>query len=137
LVAGEDVDDQFLRRIGPGAAARTLVVEPTIAGPAYNAKARAFARRFRKRFHARPTHYALYGYAAMDAVLRAITAASRGGHAVDRAAVIAKMFATRRTQSVLGSYRIDRYGDTTLARFTVERVSPRGRLVYYRTITAG
>src|SRR5207247_6773747 len=77
LVAGEDVDDPFLNRMGSGAAARTLVVEPTIAGPVYNAKARAFARRFRKRFGARPTHYALYGYAAMDAVLRAIAAASR------------------------------------------------------------
>jgi ABC-type branched-subunit amino acid transport system substrate-binding protein len=138
LVTGEDTDDLFLKRLGARAAGRTLVVEPTLARHTYNAKARSFDRRFLRRYHHHPSPYGLYGYASMDAVLKAITAASRdGGHGGERRAVRDKFFATRRTQSVLGHFRIDKYGDTTLARFTVRRVTSHGRLVFSRTITAG
>jgi branched-chain amino acid transport system substrate-binding protein len=138
LVTGEDAGDAFLKQMGSGAAVRTLVVEPTLARQAYRAKARTFDRRFVRRYHRHPSEYGLYGYAAMDAVLEAIKTASRdGGRGGERHTVREKLFATRRTQSVLGRYRIDSHGDTTLARFTVRRVTSRGRLIYLRTITAG
>jgi branched-chain amino acid transport system substrate-binding protein len=76
--------------------------------------------------------YAIYGYAAMSLMLRAIdTATDHGRHVVDRATVLAAIFATRDRHSVLGTYSIKRSGDTTLDQYGAYRVLD-GRLVFLR-----
>jgi branched-chain amino acid transport system substrate-binding protein len=76
--------------------------------------------------------YAIYGYAAMSLMLRAIDRATdHGRHVADRAKVLAAIFATRDRHSVLGTYSIERDGDTTLRRYGAYRVV-RGRLVFLR-----
>jgi len=53
--------------------------------------------------------YAVYGYEAMSDVLDAV---AKGGN--DKAAVIKAFFGTKKSNSVLGPYEIDKDGDTTL-----------------------
>jgi branched-chain amino acid transport system substrate-binding protein len=77
--------------------------------------------------------YAIYGYAAMTLMLRAIDRATDHGRRVaDRAKVLRAIFATRDRHSVLGTYSIERNGNTTLGRYGAYRVVG-GRLVFLRT----
>lgn len=79
--------------------------------------------------------YAIFGYEAMALVLDAIRRA--GPAAGDREAVRRALFATRNRASVLGTYSIDRFGDTTLRSHGGYRVSGRGNLSFERTIDTG
>lgn len=76
--------------------------------------------------------YVLYGYEAMRVVLDAIRSAGDRGN--DRQAVIAGFFATRDRDSVLGRYSMRADGETTLARYGVDRVLG-GRPVFYRAMS--
>jgi branched-chain amino acid transport system substrate-binding protein len=70
----------------------------------------------------------------MSLLLSAISRATEGGTArIDRAAVLRALFSTRERESVLGTYSIDRDGDTTLRVFGAYGVSD-GRLRFLRTI---
>ena len=68
---------------------------------------------------------------AMSVVLDAIRAA--GAHGNDRQRVIEQFFALTNRDSVLGRYSIEADGETTLARYGVDRVV-NGRPVFYRAI---
>jgi ABC-type branched-subunit amino acid transport system substrate-binding protein len=59
-----------------------------------------------------PATFAIYGYEAMALVLDAMKRA--GDKANDREAVLDELFATSGRRSVLGTYDIDRNGDTSL-----------------------
>jgi branched-chain amino acid transport system substrate-binding protein len=74
--------------------------------------------------------YAVYGYEAMDVVLDAI---EKGGD--DRQAVVDAFFATKGKQSVLGTYDIDKDGDTTLTTYGAY-VAKGGKLVFNKAIEA-
>ena len=74
--------------------------------------------------------YAVYGYAAMDNVLDAI---EKGGD--DRQAVIDAFFATKGKESVLGTYDIDKDGDTTLTTYGAYTAKG-GKLVFNKAIKA-
>jgi branched-chain amino acid transport system substrate-binding protein len=75
---------------------------------------------------------AIFGYAAMSLLLEAIHAATGGaGHPVTRSSVLAQLFMTHDLRSVLGTYSIDRRGDTTLDRFGVYHVVD-GQLVFWQ-----
>jgi len=74
--------------------------------------------------------YAVYGYEAMDVVLDAI---EKGGN--DRQKVIDAFFATKGKQSVLGTYDIDKDGDTTLSTYGAY-VAKGGKLVFNKAIEA-
>jgi len=74
--------------------------------------------------------YAVYGYEAMDVVLDAI---EKGGN--DRQKVIDAFFATKNKQSVLGTYSIDKDGDTTLNTYGAY-VAKGGKLVFNKAIKA-
>jgi branched-chain amino acid transport system substrate-binding protein len=82
-----------------------------------------------------PDPYAIYGYEAMSLTLDAIKRAAAQG-TVDKPAVIKQLFATRDRQSVLGTYSIDKNGDTTLTQYGVYRIRG-GRLVFDESIQAG
>ena len=76
---------------------------------------------YRKRYGDRyPDPWALSGYEAMQLVLDAIVAAG-----ASRDGVIASLFSVRDRQSVLGTYSIDPFGDTTLRTFGIYRISNR------------
>ena len=77
--------------------------------------------------------YAIYGYEAMSLTLDAIKRAGDKGN--DRQAVIDAMFATKDRQSVLGTYSIDKFGDTTLSAYGSFTVKG-GKLVYNKTFQA-
>jgi len=77
--------------------------------------------RFRIAFGREPAPEALLSYEATEAIIASIRAAGAKGN--DRSAVIRAFFAIRNRRSVLGTYSIDRYGDTSLSRFSGDRVS--------------
>jgi branched-chain amino acid transport system substrate-binding protein len=88
--------------------------------------ARQFDALFSTTFGRHPLPAALQAYEATRVVLDAIRAAGAKGN--DRQAVTDAFMATRNRQSVLGTYSIDRFGDTTLSTFAGYRLT-RGGLV--------
>jgi len=74
--------------------------------------------------------YAIFGYEAMGVVCDAI---AKGGS--DRKAVIDAFFATKGRQSPLGTYDIDKDGDTTLTNYGGYKVVG-GKLVFDKVIKA-
>ncbi len=77
--------------------------------------------------------YAIYGYETMSLALDAIKRAGSKGN--DRQAVIDAVFATKDRSSVLGTYSIDKFGDTTLSAYGSFLVKG-GKLVYNKTFQA-
>jgi branched-chain amino acid transport system substrate-binding protein len=99
---------------------------------------RAATRRFLSAYVPRygaPQPYAVFGYGAMTLMLDAIARATHHGtRAAARDKVRAAIFATRDRQSVLGTYSITAYGDTTLRRYGAFHVVG-GRLKLQQAIT--
>jgi branched-chain amino acid transport system substrate-binding protein len=123
-----DASQTFAGQLG-AAAAVSYLATPVLPLALYPAPARAVLAQYRAYFHEAGGAYALYGYEAMSAVLLAIRRA--GAHGNDRAAVIARFFAIRNRDSVLGRYSVRPDGELSLARYGVDRVR-HGRLVFYR-----
>jgi branched-chain amino acid transport system substrate-binding protein len=127
--------------VNPGQGGIPLSIDPrvliTVAAfdPAsYPPPGRAFLALYQRRFGP-PEPYAIYGYEAMSLMLDAISRATDDGtRPVLRSGVLQALFATRDRHSVLGSYSIDRDGDTSLDRYGVWRVVD-GRLAYWKAIT--
>jgi branched-chain amino acid transport system substrate-binding protein len=111
---------------------RVYVTMAPLAERAYPPASRAFFAQYEQRYGpVRP--YALYGYAAMSLLLRAVDRATdHGRRGAERSKVLAAIFATRNRRSVLGTYSIDRAGNTTLSAYGAYRASG-GRLVFLRT----
>jgi branched-chain amino acid transport system substrate-binding protein len=79
-----------------------------------------------------PEPDAIYGYEAMSLLLNAIARATDNGHrAAARSQVLNQLFDTRDRRSVLGTYSIERTGDTTIRRFGVYRILD-GRLALWK-----
>jgi branched-chain amino acid transport system substrate-binding protein len=125
--------EAFTSPLGP-AAASTYLTAPVLDARAYPQAAARVLGEYRRHFGGEGGPYALYGYEAMSVVLAAIRGAGSRGN--DRLAVIAGFFATRNRASVLGTYSIKPNGETTLARYGVDRVVG-GRPVFYRAIGVG
>jgi branched-chain amino acid transport system substrate-binding protein len=75
--------------------------------------------------------YAIYGYAAMSLALDAIKRAGAQGN--DRQSVINQLFATKNLPSVLGTYSIDKNGDTSVTDYGLYMVK-NGEIVFSRVI---
>ena len=123
--------DELARRLPRGVEARLRLTAPFVPRRELPAAGRRFHRRFAARFGTpvdRIDPYAVYGYAAADAVLDAIDRA-----AGRRRATINAFFGIRDRPSVLGRFSIDKHGDTTLRLFGAYRL--RGdRLVFDRAL---
>jgi branched-chain amino acid transport system substrate-binding protein len=111
---------QVLRALDPAVQQRMRITTPTLPPRLLPASARAFRMRFRTLFGREPAPEALLSYEATQAIIASIRAAGAKGN--DRSAVIRAFFAIRNRRSVLGTYSIDRYGDTSLSRFSGDRV---------------
>jgi branched-chain amino acid transport system substrate-binding protein len=108
--------------ISASIAGRMLVTVATLSPDSYGAKGSAFFDRFSESTGDRtPGPYAIYGYEAMSLILTAIEDDARDG-TVSRRGVTGHVLATRNRHSVLGTYGIDRNGDTTLRRYGVYRI---------------
>ncbi|MGI8629553.1 MAG: branched-chain amino acid ABC transporter substrate-binding protein [Solirubrobacteraceae bacterium] len=82
---------------------------------------------------ANPDPYAIYGYAAMKLGLDTI--AKLGAKGSDKSAVLAALFATKTTNSVLGTFGFDANGDTTLKTYGLYKVGPDGNPLFEKTVT--
>lgn len=121
---GSLVDEPFVAAVGAPAAAATYVTRPLQGLRSYPQPASRFARAYERRYGAKPTPEALYGYEAMAAILAAIEAAAEtaGEQPIVRADVVRAFGALRRDGTVLGDYAFTPGGDTTLHRFGAWRV---------------
>lgn len=114
------------------AARRIFVTAPTLAPEHYGPLGKQFFADYRSAFGDRsPEPYAIYGYEAMRLVLDAIARAGARGN--NRGAVLGQLLKTRDRTSVLGTYSIDRNGDTTLTDYGAYRIAD-GRLVFDQVI---
>jgi branched-chain amino acid transport system substrate-binding protein len=112
---------------------RLLLTVATLEPRAYPPAGRAFLMSYSRRF-GDPQPYAIYGYEAMSLMLHAIALATDGGHTPAlRSRVVDAIFATRARHSVLGTYSIDRNGDTSLDRYGAYRILD-GRLSFWKAI---
>jgi branched-chain amino acid transport system substrate-binding protein len=80
-----------------------------------------------------PDPYAIYGYAVMQLVLNTIK--NLGAQGNSKSAVLAALFATTSTQSVLGTFGFNANGDTTLKSYGLYKVGSDGNPVFFQTIT--
>jgi len=130
------LNDMANRKTGlPAAvAARYKCTIATLDPKSFGRAGQAFLADYKKAYHvASPNPFAIYGYEAMALTLDAIRRARTRGN--DRQAVINAVFATRDRHSVLGTYSIDRNGDTTLTDYGLYKMGD-GVLVFDRVITA-
>jgi branched-chain amino acid transport system substrate-binding protein len=122
----------FLTRLGAAAAA-TFVTSPYLEPGQYPAAAQKVLREYRRIYPGMaPSAYALYGYEAMRIVLAAIHRAGR--QAPRRSTLLDRFFSMGVIHGVIGAYRIEPSGDTTLDRFDAYRVGAGGALVSGRAI---
>ena len=113
-------------------AGRIRIIQPVLAPRAYPRQARAFFAEYRRRYGA-PNAYAAYGYEALSAILDSVERAGAKGS--NREAVVGRFFKTRNRKSVLGTYSIDKDGDTSLRELGLYRIQ-NGATRFVRTIKA-
>ncbi len=104
------------------------VSQPGPLGEHISTAGKRYAASFSKKFGTEPTSFALSSAQAMDVLLDAI-ARSDG----TRASVTRRLFDTRVTNGILGSFSITSTGDTSLNAITIQRVVG-GKLTTYATI---
>jgi branched-chain amino acid transport system substrate-binding protein len=80
-----------------------------------------------------PDPYAIYGYAAMQLGLQTI--AKLGAQGNSRSAVLAALFATTATSSVLGTIGFNANGDITSKSYGLYKIGPNGDPVFFKTLT--
>jgi branched-chain amino acid transport system substrate-binding protein len=114
---------------------RVVLTAPNLADSQYPRSARAFAAAYQRRYGAIEPD-SIFGYEAISLLLSAISRATdRGTEPAVRSAVRAALFATQDRHSVLGTYSVDRDGDTTLRRYGVYGIVA-GRLSFWQAIAA-
>lgn len=114
----------------PGAAqSRVYVSSPGFLPRALTPAGRKFVSDFRRAYGHTPDGQAIFGYAAMAAVIQ--TLAQAGSGANNRGTVVHKFFAIRNQDSVLGAFSIDAAGDTSSRAVVFSRVKA-GRLVPFK-----
>ena len=112
---------------------RLVITSPALGAGAYPRAGRDFLARF-GRIYGTPEPDAILGYESMRLMLSAIGTATDGGREpARRAAVLRAIFDTHDRHSALGTYSIDRDGNTTLSKYGVWR-AVNGRLRFWKAI---
>jgi branched-chain amino acid transport system substrate-binding protein len=78
-----------------------------------------------------PDPYGIYGYEAMDLILDSIEKAGAKGN--DRQAVIDQVYKAKNRKSVLGTYSIDKNGDTSLTDYGLYKIE-NGKLAFDKVL---
>jgi branched-chain amino acid transport system substrate-binding protein len=114
--------------------ARTKVTVATLSPDEYPPDGKKFFADYSKKYgDDNPDPYAIYGYEAMSLILD--TCAELGPDCSDKQAMIDALFATKGRESVLGTYDIDKNGDTTLTDYGIYSIKG-GELAFDETIKA-
>jgi branched-chain amino acid transport system substrate-binding protein len=121
---GALADTTFVRSLPPAVTRRMRLTTAVLPPQLLPRSAREFDARLRRTFGRPPAPEALQAYEATRVVLDSIRGAGARGN--DRAAVTDAFYATRNRNSVLGTYSIDRFGDTSLSTFAGDRVTRSG-----------
>jgi branched-chain amino acid transport system substrate-binding protein len=112
---------------------RTYLTVATIKPSDYPPAGQKFYRDFKAKYGGKtPQPYAIYSYEGMSLLLDAMDRA--GSKCNDRKVVRDKVFSTKNRRSVLGTYSIDKDGDTTLNKFGRWLVK-NGELSNLKTVT--
>jgi branched-chain amino acid transport system substrate-binding protein len=112
---------------------RLFITSPALGARAYPRAGREFLERFTDRYGP-PEPDAILGYESMRLMLSAIRTATDGGRKpARRPAVLRAIFDTHDRRSVLGTYSIERDGNTTLSAYGVWRAVD-GRLRFWKAI---
>jgi ABC-type branched-subunit amino acid transport system substrate-binding protein len=110
-----------------------FVSTPGFLPSALNSEGKSFTAAFTTAYHRHPTTQAIFGYAAMSAVLHVL--AEAGVNADNRATVVHDFLRLKLTSSVLGPFTIDSSGNTSLNAFVINRLSA-GALVPHQAASA-
>ena len=120
----------FASQLSGPAQGNTYLSEPGLMTAAIPPTGQAFEKAFKAAYgHVPQTQVALFAYTAMQAVLRALGGA--GVNVDNRQAVINQFIATKNFSSALGTYSINKNGDTSLAPYIFSRVKG-GQLVAFK-----
>jgi branched-chain amino acid transport system substrate-binding protein len=106
-------------------------LDPSAFGPEGKKFFKDYAAKYKV---ASPDPYAIYGYESMALMLDAIKRASAKG-ALTKKAVVDEIFATKNRNSVLGTYSIDKNGDTSLTDYGLYKIVA-GKLKFDKVIKA-
>ncbi|MDQ6816224.1 MAG: ABC transporter substrate-binding protein, partial [Actinomycetota bacterium] len=113
--------------LSPGAQTNLYLSAPGFLPNQLTPAGKRFVSSFQAAYQHAPAPEAIFGYEAMSAVLAALRQA--GSAANNRATVLHDLLSRNETSSVLGAYRLQGSGDTTLSGpFSISRVRA-GRLV--------
>jgi len=111
---------------------RVTVTVATLSPDQYPPEGQEFFKSYTEKFGvANPDPYAIYGYEAMKLALDAIVRSKTG----TKEDIVKALFATKDRSSVLGTYSIDKNGDTTLTDYGAYKVE-NGELKFDQTIKA-
>jgi len=125
----------FASSLSPAAQRATYVSEPGETTKELPPAGRAFISAFKAAYHHVPWTQAIFGYAAMGAVLDALQGSDHGADANNRADVVSAFFAIRNHASALGTYSIKKTtGDTSLAPYIFSKVKG-GKLVAFEALS--
>ncbi len=124
----------FASLLSPAAAGRVYVSIPGYMPKDLTPAGRAFVAAFRIAYHHSPNVEAIFGYAAMSALLDVL--AREGTAANDRTADVKEFLAQRNAPSPLGSYSIDSAGNSSLNAFVFAHVRG-GQLVPFAAAPKG
>jgi branched-chain amino acid transport system substrate-binding protein len=112
------------RGIPPSIAPRFHCTIAALGPKGFGPKGRQFFTRFSARYNRKyPDVYAIYGYESMSLMLDAMRRGLGPAGGLTTGRVVAALFATRNRASVIGTYGIDRNGDTTLTDYGLYRIS--------------
>ncbi len=111
--------EAFASALSAAARSRMYISVPGFTTGELSTAGKAFVREFTTDYGTRPDVEAIFGYAAMSAVLHAIE--REGASADSRGKVIKAFLSTTKLPSVLGTFTINKYGDTNLRSFVVVR----------------
>ncbi len=120
--------------LSPALAARMVLTVATLRAGDYPPLGQRFETAYGKRYGAWQPD-AIFGYEAMSLLLDALSRATDHGTAPAlRSRLTRALFATRDRPSVLGTYSIDRLGDTSVKLWGVYRIRD-GKLVFDRALS--
>ncbi len=124
----------FATLLSSAAAPRVYVSIPGYLPKDLTPAGRAFVAAFRSHYHHSPNVEAIFGYAAMSALLHVL--AHEGAAANDRTADVKEFLAQRKASSLLGTYSINSAGNSNLNAFVFAHVRG-GRLVPFAAAPQG
>jgi branched-chain amino acid transport system substrate-binding protein len=114
-------------------AAHTKVTVATLSQDKYPPEGQKFFNDYKSTYGKDPETYAIYGYEAMSLILDAMKRA--GSKANDKSAVNDAIHSTKNKKSVLGTYSIDKNGDTSLTDYGLYTIK-NGALTFDKVIKA-